>query len=548
MSDTANPAQIVRHFRQILTWPVQLTGQGRTPQSPPFWAILGQNPGKAGWHLVEDEFVSNPEEFQERHYKEFVVFLPHVQRFLYGEGRGRFTHDADDHPANSALKVYRRDDVAQIRVVLRPGMAPILLTVQHIDLCFFDDVDIAFLIVEVYADNLPLPTVIDLLYRTGRVYPTGWNDGGQGVHNACSVEWLGRDGRVLVASNAADRDHYLAFTCEHRAPPVSAHWAYLMEPMALDTAPEPADIRFRHIEHHRMPLMAYLAMDNSRSLTHEQWCRLGLTTTLHPDDPLPIHDPDITEFHARYCYDRYWSDTEAGPNTRFLCSGRTFVIVGEENAAYFSDTERGILAQFRHQYFILFLINQFHHAALLMFSDKLSNAIHDLDIRAPLSVRRFRRRIRESFETFLRFTHRYWFHELSERPHMQALSHLCSKHLRNDRLYTEVKDEMGDMNDYLDSDSTRRTNNLFMRLTVVTVFSIIGTVATGFFGMNVFNFIEDQSMTERVIGFFGGLAGVTLILMIAVFYSRQLSEMMDVLSEGPKPLGSRLRSMFWRKP
>ena len=32
------------------------------------------------------EFLIDPSEFQERHYREFVTFLPHVQRVLYGEG------------------------------------------------------------------------------------------------------------------------------------------------------------------------------------------------------------------------------------------------------------------------------------------------------------------------------------------------------------------------------------------------------------------------------------------------------------------------------
>ncbi len=77
---------------------------------------------------------------------------------------------------------------------------------------------------------------------------------------------------------------------------------------------------------------------------------------------------------------------------------------------------RGILAQFRHQYVLLFMIAHFHRASLLVFSDRMVDAVHDLDIRLPQSISRFRRRVYAGFEAFLRFTHRYWFHELSERP------------------------------------------------------------------------------------------------------------------------------------
>ena len=41
------------------------------------------------------------------------------------------------------------------------------------------------------------------------------------------------------------------------------------------------------------------------------------------------------------------------------------------------------------------------------------------------------------------------------------------------------------MNEYLDTDSVRRQANTILRLTVVTIFGLIGTVATGFLGMNL---------------------------------------------------------------
>jgi len=543
MNGNSLDTQRVRHFREALVWPLHVVRGAEADPDQPFWQLLEESPGAAGWHRVADEFVADSRQFQERHYKEFVVFLPHIQRFLYGERRGHATHAAGDAPGDSARKVYRRDDVAALRVVPRAGQAAVTLKVQHVDLCFFDDVDVALLNVEVYADDLPLPTVVDLLYRFGRAYPTGWNEAGQGVHNALSVEWLGRDGAVLAASDVNDRERYLAYTCAHRAPATSAHWAFLLKPLALDASAETAAIRYRQVEYHRMPLMAYLAVDEPRAISRDTWMRLGLVATVHPDEPLPAHDPDVVDFDARYCFDRYWADTDAGPNTRFLCSGRAFIVVGSAREPYFLDDNRGILAQFRHQYFILFLINHFHHAALLVFSDRLVDAIHDLDIRQPESVRRFRHRIRDCFESFLRFTHRYWFHDISERPHMQALNRMCADHLGNERLYAELKEEIGDMNAYLDSDAARRTNSMFVRLTVVTVFSIVGTVTTGFLGMNLLALAE-QPTAERLLWFAETFIAVSTILVAAIMFSPQLSAAMDVLSNDRLPLGTRLRELF----
>ena len=100
-------------------------------------------------------------------------------------------------------------------------------------------------------------------------------------------------------------------------------------------------------------------------------------------------------------------------------------------------------------------------------------------------VRRFKRAIRSSFEGFLRFTHRYWFHEVSEQAQTRALFAKCAQHLGLDPLYAEVKERIADMNNYLDADSLRRQANTVVRLTVVTIFGLIGTITTGFLGMNL---------------------------------------------------------------
>ncbi len=47
----------------------------------------------------------------------------------------------------------------------------------------------------------------------------------------------------------------------------------------------------------------------------------------------------------------------------------------------------------------------------------------------PASVRRFKRAIRASFEGFLRFTHRYWFHDIAEQAQTRALFRMTTAHL-----------------------------------------------------------------------------------------------------------------------
>ncbi|MBK9574605.1 MAG: hypothetical protein IPO43_18700 [Rhodoferax sp.] len=532
----------VRLFHASLVWPLQLESAATDDAQSRHWEAFELKRDSHPWQRLDDEFTADSAEFKERHYREFVSFLPYVQRFLYGEGRST-RESADDPPGRSPMHVFRRKDVAQLRLTLREGQAPIALQIVHIDLYFFHDLDLVQLNVEVRATDLPLDTVRDLLYRFGRAYPSGWEEGGDGLHNVHLAEWLDTNGRVVAQSDAARRDKYLRFVCEHRAPCISEHWACLLRPLVLAHSDEPGDLRYRLIEYHRMPVMAYLSLDQPRSLSREQWVRLGLATVLHPDEALPVNEPTVLEFERRYCQDRFWTNTQAGPNTRFMCSGNALTVVGDSASAFFTCPERGVLAQFRHQYFLVFLIAHLHRASLLVFSDVLVDAVNDLDIRNDGSVRRFKRRIRANFETFLRFTHRYWFHELSERSHVQAIFHMTSNHLRNSVLYNEVRDEIREMSQYLDSDSQRRQTNTVVRLTVITILGLMATITTGYFGMNIIPF-GDGSVSKRLLhGLLATSAFVALVLF-AISRSKPLSDFLEALADEKLTFVGKCKA-FW---
>ncbi len=545
---TAASDQTVRHFREVLLWPVQLMPTPGGADAPPHWELLAQQAIDNPWRMLEDRFDSEMLPFEERHYNEFVAFLPYVQRLLYGECRGRMSHEAADIPGRSAIRIFRRRGVAALRLTLRRNEAPITLNVEHIELWFFEDVNVAFLKLELSGADLPFAQACDLLYRFGRAYPTGWDEEGHAKHNVHRAEWLSAEGEVLAVSDSGNREKFLAYTRRHRSSGVSAHWDFLLRPLVLDPSNESGILRYRHIEYHRMPLMAFLSLDNPRGVSRDNWLRLGLAATLHPDEALPTHDPDVAEFEARYCYDRFWADTGQADTTRFICTGRTFIVAGDADDGYFHDRMHGVLAQFRHQYVWMFMIAHFHRASLLAFSDGLVDAVHDLDIRLPQSHSRFRRRIYAGFEAFLRFTHRYWFHELSERGHVQALYRLCSNHLGNDDLYLEVKEELRDMSQYLDSNTQRRQSATIIRLTVVTVFSIVGTVSGGLLGMNLIN--ETTSpIWLRVAYFLATALATALLVALTIFKSKQLADVMDTLADDQKDLRTRLTTVgtVWRR-
>lgn len=539
--------KIVRHFRQILVWPLQLMPIHKSVQIQRYWELLEQGKDSHPWREVADEFTENVADFKERHYNEFVTFLPYVQRFLYGESRA--TAQAGER-STSPMRVYRRQDVSAVRIAARPGDEPVTLSVAHIDLYFFYDIDVVLLNVEVHADNLPLTQVQNLLYSFGRAYPAGWQENGQGLHCDHRVEWIGAGGEVLATSDFERREKYLSFACRNRAANIAAHWAFLIKPLVLDHSDDEGLIRYRQIEYYRMPVMGYLAMENPRALSRADFIRLGLVTGAGRDEALPYAERHVSDFESRYCYDRYWSEGHAcsGPSTRFLCCGHALVVVGDAHSALFTGKENGVLSQFRHQHFLLFMIAHMQRSSLLMFSDLLVAALDHLDITDPESIKRFKRAIRQNFETFLRFTHRYWFHELSDQAQVKALYRLCTTHLETDVLFEEVKKEIYDMNQYLDSDSLRRQANTVVRLTVVTTFGLIGTVVTGFLGMNLLA-AADNPLSSKLI-YFGVVMAATIGLTFYTIYkSKRLSDFLDAISDERLPTKAKLGALaeVWRK-
>ena len=102
-----------------------------------------------------------------------------------------------------------------------------------------------------------------------------------------TIEWLAADGRVLACSDYDIEEKYLAFVSRYRSPYIASHWEFLLKPLALHYSGEPGLIRYRQLEFHRMPLMAYIALDDPHVLTRGDFVRLGLAAAPGKPDVLP---------------------------------------------------------------------------------------------------------------------------------------------------------------------------------------------------------------------------------------------------------------------
>lgn len=516
----------VARFQNILLWPIHLVAAGPDGGVVDHARRLLASGGQ--WRLVDDEITGDPAAFQERHYTEFVTFLPTVQRLLYGEGRRRRSSDKEH---DSPITVLRRDDIAAVRIVLAPDTPPVVLSIVHVDLYFFYDVDVAMLVVEVSGCDLPLHTVQDVLFRFGRSFPAFWTEDGRAGHCPHRVEWLAGNGSVLAASDYEARTRYLEFVSRHRSPAVAAHWSHLLKPLVLDHSDEDGAIRYRQLEYYRMPVMAYVALADAATLSRSDRMRLALG--IGPGEAEgAIDSRALDDLEDRHLYrpSREVLDGRDWAGTWHAVAGNTFVVGGAADNPFFTDPERGYLGRFRHQHFLAFLIAHFHRASLLMFSEDLADAVGRLEVGKPADRQHFRAESREALERFLRFTHRYWFREIANQVQTHALFDLCRRRLQVERLYAEVRQELQDMSQLLEGEAQRRQNASMVRLTVVTTFGLIGTVTTGFLGMNLFA-MEDMPAPAKI----GALAAVLLpslaLTLFTVVKSARLSEFLDVLSD-----------------
>lgn len=540
-ASACDPKKRVRHMRQILLWPVYLLPLAEDGPIENHWEHLETPSPDNPWREVDDEF-GDPAEFQARHYNEFVTFLPPVQRFLYGQGLGRVVGRTY---GESPITVMRRSDIAKVRVTLDPGSEPVVLDVAHVDLYFFFDIDVALLALEVSVNNLPFEVVQEVLFRFGRAYPAYWEADGRGGHCPHRVEWLAADGRVLATSDYEKKEKYLGFVCQHRAPAVAAHWEFLLSPLVLHHSDRQGPIRYRQLEYYRMPYMVFLAMEDANALSRPDLVRLAIGSAPGDSGELPYSDHYLHDFERRHCYDRY-CDLNPGARygTRFMTTGHTLIVLGEAEDGFFNGAEGGVLSRFRHQHFLLFLIAHFQKASLRMFSDRLVGIVSRLDITDAAANRTFRRAIRNTLENFLRFEHRYWFHEISNHAQARELFSLTRGQLELDALYDEVREELQDMGNFLEVEAMRRQNETVVRLTVVTILGLIGTITTGFLGMNLLDW-SDQAPAWRTAAFLMVFVPTIALTIMTVAKSKRLSEWLDALADDTLTTGAKFRA-FWR--
>jgi hypothetical protein len=305
-------------------------------------------------------------------------------------------------------------------------------------------------------------------------------------------------------------------------------------------------LQYYQIENKRIPIMSFLSFDEPRLLTRGDLARIGFAAKWGRSDTLPFSPKFLADFEQRYCYDRFWDadDAQGGMNTRYVMCGPAFSMITKHG-----DACRDLVQTFRHQFFQIGVIANFHKGALLNLSNRFSIAVERLRVGDYDSVRHFKASVREALELFLRFNHRYWFHEISNQVLAADIYKRWSHQLGSDELYAEVREEARDINEYLDADRTRRSSDNAQRLTVVSACGMVGTVATGFLGMNLFAH-SDFGTWEKIAIFLIVFVPTIGLTAYTVLISRRLATFMEALASERMTWSEKKEafSQIWSSP
>lgn len=482
-TESSESATLIRHFREILLWPLQISlERSRIPSGKEVFTATLDRVGKpdSQWDPMDDYIRRDSGSSEETAYAEFVYFHPFVRRFLYPSHRSRIKRP---------LIALRRNDIKRVDIHLSSIASQIeqyTLNVDRVHLYLFET-STALLVVEVSTtEPLTITTAEALLDQFRRAYPPYWDTKNNFAPGHCPqlVRWIQTDGtHVPWTADYHIRSEYTKRLLNSQEPRVSAHWEHLLFPLLPPSASSEykRQPRFHQILDDRIPVMAFLTFDDPTRLSNGDFMRLAFLDGAGNSKTYPYSDEFLHDFFDKYCYDRFWNPgnpaTSKWMTTRYLCSGYSFVVIGSANSAFVNDAESGLLAHFRHHYLQMGLVVFAQLASLLTLADRLSRAVDEY-LDQPRRFRCFRREIQAIHTDIVQFTHRFWFDTISNQVQAQELFRWWCQRVRTPKLYRRVLDEVRGSDHLLD-------NRWQQDINYIAIIGLALSVAVGFWGMNV---------------------------------------------------------------
>lgn len=476
----------VRPFHLILFWPlrIKVPPENDTGKAADFWAFIEERMRLDGqdWEIVPDPLFRDCGPVM--HYQEAVYFHPFARKVIYAKP-----------DRTGPVRLYRHTGIQAVEVEREGDEAKITLKVERLHLYVFDT-QLAILVTEIsHNDHLPLQTAMGLQNELRRIYPAGWSQNVQDeskqraemspLHCPRSVRWLRsatprEPYERAPPSNYEAQDFYLKWLKINHQPAASSHWTALLPAMEPFEGWNMNEGKGYHLlGDDRMAAMAFFGLPDPRGISDADMIRIGLA-----DGPgswlMPYAPGFLADFDTKYCYDRFWTRREPDKypdfTTRYMCSGWAFSGLADSGAWVFPE----LLAYFRHHYFQMGLLIYLQYSSLLIFSDRLSEAVSH----ARSDQKRYRELIDRAATDFAIFSDRYWLTDVSNQVQGQELYDLWVRRLRLRELFGQVRDEVHDVNEILESQAQVALAQGAHNLSRVGFPLLVLSVLFGFWGSN----------------------------------------------------------------
>ncbi len=252
-------------------------------------------------------------------------------------------------------------------------------------------------------------------------------------------------------------------------PKLFRHWRDLLGPLAK------AGISARPLGDYRIPVMAFLGLEDPAGLEPDEWLALSEADSAQFERYAPaFRDKALAEA----TYDRWWDKEDAKRRHRYLTGPMTYLTViaaPADRPAWFERTR----TSWRRQHYQMFLLAHYQRAALLDMQDRIARAADNTrwDNTALLSE------IESIQHRMAVFSSSRSFQEISPQVQCQELYSRLRSRLSLDALYSGVTDDNALLGNWLMAREEQRSAK---RWELINLWVIPIGLAFSFLGANVF--------------------------------------------------------------
>ncbi|NVO14040.1 MAG: hypothetical protein HXX10_08390 [Rhodoplanes sp.] len=234
--------------------------------------------------------------------------------------------------------------------------------------------------------------------------------------------------------------------------------------------------QWRFVADERMATTTFLSVPNIARLSDGAWARLCFCDKA--GDEHPYGHGFLENFDALHAYDRFSSW-----GTRYVLCGYNMACIVSEG-----DFVDLVEMHMRRHYFQMMLVAQFQAAALLAFSNWVSEAMEqyaktadDTDDQARQDLRVNLHCIEREFQAFV---HRYWFTGVSNQVQPSEIYAKLRELLSLDKWFAEVLNEIETSRGFLRDQEQERTARSAERLSLLAGLGLLVVVPAALLGMN----------------------------------------------------------------